>query len=201
MMQEEVKKEDPWTSGFKGKATESNDAEAIEPVVFETTIGDLLAGAVRGALTLAYGAITSLIFALLIYETWKGIFEHGEGWHDLDSLEILFLVLFYLLVKRFFAKAKLCEFNWWNRISRFINYLGLYGLFIISPIYLVAIDQALFESYSMYLDEYDLITNFGMLLVVFSMAPIPGKDNLTSKGLFNATSNKSDEEKSEQGVG
>jgi hypothetical protein len=53
----------------------------------------------------------------------------------------------------------------------------------------------------MYLDEYDLITNFGMLLVVFSMAPIPGKDNLTSKGLFNDTSNKSDEEKSEQGVG
>lgn len=176
-MPAEESKTDPWMSKSKDNISGKSDSLNIEKVDSQKTVGDFFGGAARWLLISVYAVLAGGIFTLFIYSLIEGIFEHGEGWHDLDTFEIVFIVLLFFVVKRFFIKAKSCGLNWLDSMIRIVHYSVIAALVSLSPLFLVVIDQDLVSQFSVYLDEYDLIINFGFVLTIFAMTPIPGKDD------------------------
>ena len=127
----------------------------------------------RGLLQLAYSFIAPAIFLLFVISYFMGFFEHDEGWHDLDTMEMIFIVFFFLLSKRFFSQRHREGISWWEVVRRYCHYSVLYHLLTISPMLAVLVAEESLQVFREYVDLYDLISMFGYLLVLFAYAPAP----------------------------
>jgi len=125
----------------------------------------------RGLLQLIYGLIASIVFVLLLLAYVVGIFEHNEGWHDLDTIEIIFIVLFFVLSKRFFSQRHREQISWWVTACRYCHYSVVYNLLTLSPMLLVLVNENSLTMLDEYADLYGVVTMLGYLLVLFAYAP------------------------------
>ncbi len=138
----------------------------------EATASDVFSWIVRGLLTLLLYISFTGIFLFLVVDLKTGIFEHGEGWHDLDSWEMIFLVLLFGLSARFFKKCRQQNKGYWASKWRYIYFVVLYGAVWFSLLIIISQDERYHLLLQEYLYELDLVYDIGLLLVIFSMPPI-----------------------------
>lgn len=153
--------------------------EIKTPIENQWTPLEALGMITRGLLQLVYGLIAPLVFLLLLLSYVMDIFEHGEGWHDLDTMEILFIGLFLVLSKRFFSQRQREGISWWETVCRYCHYSVLYHLLTISPVLVVLVAEQSLQLFEEYAELYGLITMFGYLLVLFAYTPAP---SISQKG-------------------
>lgn len=127
----------------------------------------------RGLLQFILGLIVSVVFLSLLLAYLKEIFEHGEGWHDLDTIEMLFIAVFLALSKRFFSQRVREGISWWETLCRYCHFSVLYHLLAISPLFVVFVAKQSLKLFEDYAELYYLIVTFGYLLVLFAYAPVP----------------------------
>jgi hypothetical protein len=125
----------------------------------------------RGLLQLMYGLIVSIVFLLILFAYIVSIFEHDEGWHDLDNVEMIFIVLFFVLSKRFFSQRHREQISWWVTACRYCHYSVVYNLLTLSPVLLLLVSENSLAVLDEYTDLYGAVTMLGYLLVLFAFAP------------------------------
>jgi hypothetical protein len=117
--------------------------------------------------------LSSVLFALAIWALPATVFPNDAGWHDLSSMEILFLTAFTLLTVRYVIKVKKHSDKVGRAIYRYLTAIGIHTfVFLGSEVLLGA--QSLYNHQLLisHNQEYwSLAYDASLLLLIFAIAP------------------------------
>lgn len=118
--------------------------------------------------------LITLSFTSLSFE-FINIFEYHEGLTDISTIEIIFFISSFLLLKRYWAYTKQTSLRWWHRLSAPLIWYGKFILFALLCAALIAFtdlynETELYKELLLHGQNYDQIISFSFILLSLYIA-------------------------------
>ena len=144
----------------------------------ETTLPKSPGGIVKTVFSFIGKSILVLFAVLEIVGLVWGAFEESISFLEISTLEMLFVVVFFFLVKRYIVTVGQSKLSWRKRLYPPLRNIGWFSIFTTIPLVFILIQQESFNFIFKYENLMQIFTSIGVAICIYMATP---KDNVVSE--------------------